>query len=129
MKCFECDIEGELENHHVIPRSLGGKKTIKLCLSCHSKVHKSKFRRDTHSNLIKEAIQRTREKGTRLGRPAGVKNSPLDLLKKHQNIVYNLKNGQSVRNTSKITGRGFSTVQRVKAVWLKQRDTNSYKET
>ncbi len=39
-----------------------------------------------------------------------------DLLEKHKDIVRQLKAGQSVRNTAKITVRGASTVQRVKAV-------------
>jgi len=73
------------------------------------------------SQRIKSALAERVRRGIKLGRPVGTKNSPLDLLKKHQDIVRNLKNGQSVRNSSKITGKGFSTVQRVKAVWLKQK--------
>lgn len=41
----------KLEAHHIIPRSEGGKDSITnlitLCSSCHSKVHKNKFKLDT----------------------------------------------------------------------------------
>jgi hypothetical protein len=36
------------------------------------------------------------------------------ILAKHSDIIRRLKEGQSVRNTAKITGKGGSTVQRVK---------------
>ena len=75
---------------------------------------------ETLRERIMSGLAEARKKGVKLGRPSGTKNSPLDLLKKHQDIVRNLKNGQSVRNTGKITGKGFSTVQRVKAVWLQE---------
>lgn len=38
MKCFECDNEAENE-HHPIPKSLGGTKTIMLCQKCHDIAH------------------------------------------------------------------------------------------
>lgn len=37
-KCFECDNPAE-HRHHIIPRCLGGKKTVPLCKSCHKKAH------------------------------------------------------------------------------------------
>ena len=37
------------------------------------------------------------------------------MLAKHKDVVRLLKDGQSVRNTAKITSKGNSTVQRVKA--------------
>jgi hypothetical protein len=40
----------------------------------------------------------------------------------HQDIVKLLKNGHSVRHTTKITEKGFSTVQRVKKLWLCSQD-------
>lgn len=36
--CFECGAPATCE-HHVIPRSLGGTKTVPLCGSCHSRAH------------------------------------------------------------------------------------------
>jgi DNA invertase Pin-like site-specific DNA recombinase len=75
---------------------------------------------ETLRERINSGLAEARKKGVKLGRPVGTTNSPADLLKKHQDIVKLLKNGHSVRHTTKITGKGFSTVQRVKAVWLKQ---------
>lgn len=37
-ECFECG-NPATENHHVIPKSLGGSKTVPLCSVCHMKVH------------------------------------------------------------------------------------------
>ena len=39
MICFECGATDNLHEHHVVPRSLGGTKTIPLCGDCHGKVH------------------------------------------------------------------------------------------
>lgn len=75
---------------------------------------------ETLRERIMSGLNEARKKGVKLGRPEGSKSSADELLKKHQDIVRNLKNGQSVRNTGKITGKGFSTVQRVKAVWLQE---------
>jgi len=68
------------------------------------------------SMRVRSGLALALKNGVKLGRPLG---STQDKLKKHQDIVRNLKNGQSVRNTAKITGKGFATVQRVKREWLK----------
>jgi len=36
--CFECGEPAVLE-HHVVPFSVGGTKTVPLCAVCHKKVH------------------------------------------------------------------------------------------
>jgi DNA invertase Pin-like site-specific DNA recombinase len=72
---------------------------------------------ETLRERIMSGLAEARKKGVKLGRPVGSKNTPFDLLKKHSDIVRNLKNGQSIRNAAKITGKGFSTVVRVKRVW------------
>ena len=38
MKCFECEEKAEYD-HHVVPKVLGGTKTVPLCDKCHSKIH------------------------------------------------------------------------------------------
>jgi len=73
---------------------------------------------------IKSGLAEARRKGVRLGRRPGTKLPPQDLLRKHPDIVRNLRKGQSIRNTRKITGKGISTVQRVKAVLMKRPDAN-----
>jgi hypothetical protein len=37
-KCFECGCAAILK-HHVVPKSVGGKKTVPLCGLCHEKIH------------------------------------------------------------------------------------------
>jgi hypothetical protein len=38
VECFECGAPAA-HQHHVIPRSRGGTKTVPLCLDCHDLVH------------------------------------------------------------------------------------------
>jgi DNA invertase Pin-like site-specific DNA recombinase len=71
--------------------------------------------RETLSERIKSGLAEARRKGRKLGRPAGSTDSAKEFLAKHPDIIRRLKEGQSVRNTAKITGKGGSTVQRVKA--------------
>lgn len=71
---------------------------------------------ETLSTRIKSGLAEARRKGRKLGRPAGSGLERSELLAKHRDIIRLLKAGQSVRNTAKISGKGMSTVQRVKAV-------------
>ena len=41
-RCFECDKSQRLVNHHVVPMSLGGTKTIPLCYRCHARAHNAR---------------------------------------------------------------------------------------
>jgi hypothetical protein len=50
------------------------------------------------------------------GCPAGSGYDNKTFLAKHTDIIRRLKEGHSVRNTAKITGKGGSTVQRVKLI-------------
>ena len=72
--------------------------------------------RETLSERIKSGLAEARRKGRKLGRPEGSTVPKKDLLAKHSDIVRQLRAGQSVRNTAKITGKGGSTVQRVKEI-------------
>ena len=71
--------------------------------------------RETLSERIKSGLQEARRKGRKLGRRVGTTESKEKFLTKHADIIRRLKEGHSVRNTAKITGKGGSTVQRVKA--------------
>lgn len=70
--------------------------------------------RDTLRERILSGLAEAKRKGVKLGRPKGSNMEQADFLKKHADIVRLLKTGQSVRNAAKITGKGASTVQRVK---------------
>jgi hypothetical protein len=39
MLCFECSSDQDIHQHHVVPKSRGGTKTIPLCRYCHHLVH------------------------------------------------------------------------------------------
>jgi len=67
------------------------------------------------SMRVRSGLAQAKRNGVKLGRPVGSSISIEMFLKKHSDIVRLLKDDQSVRNTGKITGKGFSTVQRVKA--------------
>ena len=69
---------------------------------------------ETLRERINSGIAEARRKGVRLGRPEGTTLARAVFLEKHKDILRQLKAGQSVRNTAKITGKGGSTVQRVK---------------
>ena len=63
--CFECGKKAH-HNHHVIPRSLGGKKTIPLCHKCHGLAHGKDGLRNT-GELAKLALRKKRDAGERIG--------------------------------------------------------------
>ena len=63
-ECFECGAPAE-HNHHVIPRSLGGTKTIPLCERCRGLIHEKEFA--GVSSLTKRALQRKQQQGERTG--------------------------------------------------------------
>jgi DNA invertase Pin-like site-specific DNA recombinase len=71
--------------------------------------------RETLSERIKSGLEEAKRKGRKLGRRPGAAHTKKEFLAKHSDIVRRLKEGHSVRNTAKITGKGISTVQRVKA--------------
>lgn len=69
--------------------------------------------RETMVERINSGLDEARRKGVKLGRPKG-STSTAEFLASHKDIVKHLRAGQSIRNTAKITGKGVSTVQRVK---------------
>lgn len=72
--------------------------------------------RETLSERIISGLAEARRKGRKLGRPAGSGYDNKTFLAKHSDIIRKLKEGHSIRNTAKITGKGGSTVQRVKLI-------------
>lgn len=71
--------------------------------------------KETLVERIKSGLAEARRNGQKLGRPKGTTVAVADFLAKHRDIQKLLRSGQSVRNAAKITGKGASTVQRVKA--------------
>ena len=69
---------------------------------------------ETLVERIKSGLAEARRKGKALGRPKGSSLTSDALLQRHTDIIRQLRAGQSIRNCAKITGKGNSTVQRVK---------------
>ena len=65
---------------------------------------------------IKSGLAQAVRSGAVLGRRKGSTMSNEEMLSKHSDIVRLLKQGHSIRHAGKITGKGFSTVQRVKKI-------------
>jgi DNA invertase Pin-like site-specific DNA recombinase len=65
---------------------------------------------------IKSGLAQAVRSGVVLGRKKGSTISKDEMLSKHSDIVRLLKQGQSIRHASKISGKGTSTVQRVKII-------------
>ena len=69
---------------------------------------------ETLRERINSGLAEARRKGVTLGRPVGTTLEREVFIQKHKDIVRLLKAGRSVRHTAKISGKGVSTVQRVK---------------
>ncbi len=65
-KCFECGAPAD-HNHHVIPKSKGGTKTIPLCTECHAKVHGHDGWKTSTKALTKAALAAKKARGERVG--------------------------------------------------------------
>ncbi len=62
--CFKCD-ESVEHDHHVVPCSKGGTRTIPVYILCHTKIHD--VRSMSGSELTKAALQAKKRRGERVG--------------------------------------------------------------
>lgn len=65
-KCFECNQPAD-HAHHVVPKVLGGTRTLPLCEVCHGKVHGCNW--VNHGSLTRAGLQRAKAAGKVLGNP------------------------------------------------------------
>lgn len=63
LTCFECGAPAD-HQHHVVPRSKGGTKTVPLCAACHGKVHGHAL---GGRKLTKDALKAKRSRGEKTG--------------------------------------------------------------
>jgi len=74
-QCFECEKtedQIEMHDHHVVPRSKGGTKTIPLCCECHGLVHGKNMM--NIGELTRRALADRKARGMRTGKiPYGFK--------------------------------------------------------
>ena len=65
-ECWECSAVAECHDHHPVPRSRGGTRTIPLCLECHGKAHHRNGAMST-SALTSAALQAKQARGEKVG--------------------------------------------------------------
>ena len=70
--------------------------------------------RDNISFRLNSGRMQYVEKGGKLGRPTGSKKSQDKKREEYREVINLLKKGYSIRDIAKLTGKGISTVQRVK---------------
>ncbi len=112
--CFECGDTENIHQHHVIPKSLGGTKTIPLCETCHGRVHQKDLVK--FNNLAKQGRKRYVENGGKLGRKEGSAESIETFMGKPVNIEIKrlVEQGNSVRKVSARMRVSTSTVVKVR---------------
>lgn len=82
----------------------------------------AEFERERIRERTLEGVRIAQLKGKYNGRKTGAKQKPEDALKKHSDIVRELKSGESIRRIAKLTGKAPATVQRVKKFLALQTD-------
>lgn len=99
-RCFECDGKAQ-HAHHIVPKSLGGTRTLPFCHKCHSKIHRIDF--TNVSSLIKKGLAKAKASGTVCHRPL------IDIcfktVRKHR------KAGLSWKSVGKLMGIAEETVR------------------
>jgi hypothetical protein len=110
--CFNCGYIGKLENHHVVPRVMGGTATIPLCVKCHGLVHGRDFVKSRNLQLI--GIQKAKLAGKyKGGRPKKSVESFDDWIKKKavkEICVYRTTTNYSYRDIASAVGCSINTV-------------------
>jgi hypothetical protein len=97
-KCFECNSTEDIHHHHVVPRSLGGTKTIPLCEKCHGKVHNMDFS-FLRSKGLKEKRRIGIEKAKAEGKYKGTKKRLSD--EQQQELKDMVRTGRKIAHVAK----------------------------
>lgn len=74
----------------------------------------AQLERDNISFRLNSGRKQYVEKGGKLGRPAGSTKSQDKKREEYREVIYLLNKGYAIRDVAKLTGKGISTVQRVK---------------
>lgn len=69
---------------------------------------------------IKSGYDNYRKTGGKVGRRKGFKKSDDNHLEEHKDVIKYLRQGQSIRNTMKLTGKSSGTVQKIKKLFHNQ---------
>jgi DNA invertase Pin-like site-specific DNA recombinase len=76
----------------------------------------SQMERSQIRQRIKSGYDSFRKNGGKVGRKNGFTKDKETLLNQHKDVVKYLRQGQSVRNTMKLTGKSSGTVQKIKGL-------------
>lgn len=111
IQCCNCGSKEELEYHHVVPVSLGGKdinsNMVCLCYPCHQKIHYGESMHGLHSTVIKMGLDVAKKKGKKLGRPStGV---PKEFIKEYKKFQSGEYGSITVVQFAKLQGIAVST--------------------
>ena len=113
-RCFECGSDANIHFHHVVPKILGGTKTIPLCIQCHGKVHNNDF--TSFQTLAQIGRKKYVERGGKLGRKHN-SNETIETFTskpKIQKIISLLNEGKSVRQIVRLTNTSATTIVKVR---------------
>ena len=112
-ECFECGSFENIHYHHIVPSTMGGTKTIPLCIICHGKVHDRDFVK--HKELQRIGIKRAKENGVFMGRAKGSYETPEEFLNKSKSkkIIELLEKGYLYSEISSITLCSTGTIVKV----------------
>lgn len=99
MTCFECG-DPKDHDHHVVPLSRGGTKTIPLCSRCHGLAH---HKRMTTSQLTRDVMARKRARGEYLGGSV-----PFGFTRKGNQIIVASKESEEVTHIARLRAEGMS---------------------
>lgn len=101
--CCNCGAKAT-QAHHIVPVTLGGKDIITniafLCDHCHDLIHGlTRFDGSiSHSELIKQGVQKAREQGKNIGRPSiTLKDIPKKFIRQYKQL---LKNNSKINVTT-----------------------------
>jgi len=111
--CFECGGTAA-HDHHVVPRSLGGTKTVPLCEGCHGKVHGTNMKTSALSRL---GLARAKAAGVKLGAPSGERLSSETVRLVRELYATGLYTHRSL--AEKLNGDGVPTVKGSGKWWPK----------
>jgi hypothetical protein len=137
IKCWECGAHAATEEHHPVPRSRGGKRTVALCAVCHSKAHgwKSSKRLDAtkHGSLVLEGMEKKKAAGKSW---VSMPLTDEEFLERHKTAAELVKRGYGYKEVIEQTGCASTTVRRLrkilripKGTWMRNyKDQNSSAE-
>lgn len=111
--CFNCEVDGSIHKHHVVPKSLGGVKTVPLCLKCHGLVHGRDFLKARE--LQRKGIEKAKKEGKFKGRCFGKETISVFLGKyRNKKVAEYLNKGYKGAEISKLTGVHINTITKIK---------------